>query len=205
MSLSDLIGQVLEVVVLDRSPVPVRLVDQLFAVLTHLLVIVPGLEPVPEHGHVELLEAGQIAVPAHHVDDRADLVHVLPQLVEPLEEQPFEVVEQLGALALEQLDVLARELEGGGLEVPVPGRRGEDEPEVDVDDVPLVVDQEVAVVPVLDLEDVGQDAVGGEGLGEPLLRVVYLLLVGVEVEVEQRGEVLGVLLLELVDGDAVGD
>ncbi len=49
------------------------------------------------------------------------------------------------------LHELGRELEGAGLEPQVLGRGGEYEPVVDVDEVALGVQEDVAVVTVLDL------------------------------------------------------
>jgi hypothetical protein len=46
----------------------------------------------------------------------------------------------------------------------------------DVDDVPLLVDHDVAVVAVLDAEQVGDEGVGGQALGEVALRRLELLL-----------------------------
>ena len=64
------------------------------------------------------------------------------------------------------LHKLWRELEGTGLEPQILGRGREYEPVVDVDEVALAVEQDVAVVPVLDLHQVGHDAVGGAALHE---------------------------------------
>lgn len=175
-SLCDLVGEVLEVIILDSSPVPVGLMDQLLAVLLHLLITVPSFKPVAEHVHVELLETGEVTVTTHHVHDSADLIHVFPQLIEPLEEQPLKVIKQLRPLSFQQLYILPCEFERGGLEVPVPRRTGKDEPEVNVHNVTLVIDEEVPVVAILDLEDVGEDAVPSQRLNEPLLRSVHLLL-----------------------------
>ena len=60
-----------------------------------------------------------------------------------------------------------KEFELGLLELHVAARRNvEDEAEIDVDEVAEVVDEDVAVVPVLDLEQVGNDRVRRHRLDE---------------------------------------
>lgn len=164
-----------------------------------------SLEPVSKNVEVELLEAGQIGVPTHHVDNVTDLVHMLLQLVEPLEEQLLEVAIEFGILPLQQLHVLSSEFEGGRLEIPTSWGDAEDKPEVDVHDVALIVDKDIAVVAILNLQDVRKDAVGCQRLCELPLGLVHLESINALVEVIQRNKGLSVLLLQLVQGDPVGD
>ena len=77
--------------------------------------------------------------------------------VEALPEQLPELAVRRAVEPAEDLDVLERELERGGLEADVAGRVGEHEPEVDVDEVPVAVEEDVAVVSILDLEEVGDN------------------------------------------------
>ena len=94
--------------------------------------------------------------------------------------------------AAEDLDVLERELEGRGLEADVAGRVGEHEAEVDVDEVPVAVEEDVAVVPVLDLQQVRHERVARERLGEVALRPCELggrrIAIGLRQVVSPRGK-----------------
>lgn len=87
----------------------------------------------------------------------------------------LEVAEELRVvalgIALHHLQKLPSELEGRGLEVDAPGGVGQHEAEVDVDDMPRIIQQQVAVVPVLDLEQVGDEAVPGHALHKRILGV----------------------------------
>ena len=65
--------------------------------------------------------------------------------------------------------------EGGRLEAEVLRRAGEHEAVVDVYEMALVVEQDVAVVAVFDLEQVAGDRVAGAALDKVLLRGQELL------------------------------
>lgn len=84
---------------------------------------------------------------------------MLPCGLEPFLEQPFELLERLAVDPAEHLDVLERELEGCGLEADVARRIRQHKAEVDVDEVAVAVNQDVAVMSILDLEQVGDDGV----------------------------------------------
>ena len=109
----------------------------------------PSLHGFP----VKLLEALHLAQ-FHHSHGFHDLVLVFLDKFEAQEEEESEVLEDVRVLALHQLDVILSHLEGCPLEVHVPGRARQHEAEVDVDDVPGCVDQDVVVVPVFYLEQV---------------------------------------------------
>lgn len=64
----------------------------------------------------------------------------------------------------------------------------EQETEVDVDDVSIAVDHDVAVVTVLDLEDVAGDGVGGHGLNEVHARLLEWDCVDTTVLVDEEAE-----------------
>ena len=88
-----------------------------------------------------------------------DPVAMLPRRLEPLLKQPPELPIRIRLHPAEHLDVLERELERCSLEPDVARRVREHEPEVDVDEVPVAIEENVAVVSVLDLEEVGDDRV----------------------------------------------
>ena len=87
---------------------------------------------------------------------------MLPDGLVASEEVLPEVTEQGGALAAEHIDVVLQELEGDGL---LELHRatwgvGEEEPKVNVEDVAsALVDEDVAVVPVLHLKNIGDEGV----------------------------------------------
>ncbi|KAJ8525159.1 hypothetical protein ON010_g15956 [Phytophthora cinnamomi] len=75
--------------------------------------------------------------------------------------QSPEVAERRTARTAHQLNELVRELERCPLEVPVAARAvGEQEAKVDVDHMTVRVHQDVAVVAILDLENVADDRIG---------------------------------------------
>lgn len=59
----------------------------------------------------------------------------------------------------QHLNVLRRELEGSRLKPDVPWRIGKHEAKIYVDEVAVAVDEDVAVVSILDLEKIGDDGV----------------------------------------------
>ena len=66
--------------------------------------------------------------------------------------QYFEVCEHVAVHAAHHGHELGGELEGGALEAEVLGRAGEDEAVVDVDEVTLAVQEDIAVVTILHLD-----------------------------------------------------
>jgi hypothetical protein len=74
-------------------------------------------------------------------------VRVLPRGDESLEHEDLEVLEHVRPESAHDSHKLLRELEGGALEAEVLGGGREDEPKVNVDEVALVVEQNVTVVP----------------------------------------------------------
>ena len=66
--------------------------------------------------------------------------------------QYFEVCEHVAVHAAHHGHELGGELEGGALEAEVLGRAGEDEAVVDVDEVTLAVQEDIAVMTILHLE-----------------------------------------------------
>jgi hypothetical protein len=103
---------------------------------------------------VVLDETLHVGTVRHDFDSLHDLALVLADELEREEEEEFEVREDVGVLALHEFEVVLGELEGRLFEAEVAGGTAEDEGEVDVDEVSAVVDQDVVVVPVLDLEEI---------------------------------------------------
>lgn len=74
-------------------------------------------------------------------------------------EQPFEFPERVAIYAAKYFDIVKRELERCGLKPDVARRVGQHEPEVDMNEVPVAVEENVAVMPVFDLQEVCDDGV----------------------------------------------
>ena len=120
-----------------------------------------------------------LSVQLHHFDQAQDAVRVLPAGQEGLDAQDFEVVEELRAfpvrIAVHHLKELSRELKRGGLEIDASRGVGQHEPEVYVHHVALLVQQDVAIVPVLDLQEVADDAIARHALNKVAFRRVVRL------------------------------
>ena len=104
-------------------------------------------------------EAGQVAAGAleRALDEREDLGCLLARGQEALDHEVAEAREGGRARAAHQLDVLRRQLERRRLEVDVTaGRVGQQKAEVDVDDVAVGVEHDVAVVSIFHVQRVAQ-------------------------------------------------
>lgn len=82
-----------------------------------------------------------------------------------------ELLEVVGVDPVEHLDMFAEQLERA---VPLKfndpsGHVGEEEPEIDMEHLPVPVQQDVAVVTILGLDDVHHQRIGGQTLHEVLL------------------------------------
>ena len=110
------------------------------------------------------LEAGQAAV-EHGEDHVREMVGVAARGEKGLDGELFEPAKglRLGRAAHDG-DHLGRELEGGALEADAAGGDVKAEAKVNVQDVAGVVNHDVAVVPVLELQQVADHAVGGHAL-----------------------------------------
>lgn len=123
-----------------------------------------------DYGQVEEACRKRVGTVLHDLHDLQNLLHVLPGCDQTLKHQHLVVDEHVavwtshhlrahtlvrpGAITganthahVTHVHKLRRQLEGGGFEAEVPGRAGQDEAEVDVDDVALGVQQDVPVVP----------------------------------------------------------
>lgn len=76
---------------------------------------------------------------AHHLDDVYDLVAVLPGRDEAAQDQDLEVLEHVRVLAVHDFHELRRQLKWRTLESQILGRDRENEPKVNMYDVPRTV------------------------------------------------------------------
>lgn len=86
---------------------------------------------------------------AHNLHQGDDLLMVFAGSQHPLQKEDLEIGEHVRRLAAHHLHQLRRQLEGRRLEAKVTWRGGEHEAEVDVYDVSLVVQENVAIVSVI--------------------------------------------------------
>mmetsp|Transcript_42215 Transcript_42215/g.123609 ORF Transcript_42215/g.123609 Transcript_42215/m.123609 type:complete len:310 (+) Transcript_42215:3-932(+) len=197
--LQDAEAALLVAIVGARPPVVERLGDERIGEARVRVLAHRRLEALRHRfdGRLARTEARQRAA---HTDVRGahgsqQLVLVSSRLEEASHHERAEVGEPGRAGPSHHLDPLRGELEGGGLEAHVLARRvGEEEAKVDVDEGAVGVQQDVAVVPVLDLQQVAYDRVGRERLHKVAPRAV-----------EGRGVRAAVAPLEeLGEGVAVG-
>lgn len=98
----------------------------------------------------------------HEFHHRDNSVAVFPRSLKSLVEQSSEFPQRLAVRPAQYLDVLQGQLERRGLEPDVPRRVGQHEPKVNVDQVTVAVQQDVAVMAVFDLEEIGDHGVPGQ-------------------------------------------
>lgn len=115
---------------------------------------------------VEFDEALHALALYHHHYQLNYLLLVFAQVLQTEEEQQLEVFEDVGIFALHQLYVVLGELERGSFEVHVAWRAGKHKAEVDVNDVSIHINQDVVVMPVLDVKEVLDEAVTCQTLDE---------------------------------------
>ena len=140
-----------------------------------LLLCQIEMESISQRAHntstVALLKTGHLRAQLHDLHNGHELVHVFARGQESAQHQNLEVGEHVALDAAHHLGELVRHLEGGWLEAQVLGRTRQHEAVVDVDEVAVVVEEYVAVVAILDLEQVAGDRVAGAGGHEVLLGV----------------------------------
>lgn len=96
-------------------------------------------------------ETRQCTIVLHELDDRDDTVAVLACSLETLAKEATELSEWRATQSAEYVDVLERQLKRRGFETHIAWAVREHETEVDVYEVTFSVEQDIAVVPVLDL------------------------------------------------------
>ena len=117
---------------------------------------------------VEVLEVDQVRV-LHQLDGGGDFVEVELEDIEGVDQKPAEVEKEFAVGSADDFQVVVGELEGRVFELDSAGSELQVEPEVDVDQVPFRVDQNVLVVTVFELEQVRNQRVARQRLGELLL------------------------------------
>ena len=93
---------------------------------------------------------------ARHTDDP---VAVLARRLEALTKELPELQKRRALYATQDIYILHGQFEWRGLEAQVPRRVRKHEAEVDVHDMAFAVDEDVPVMPVLDLEEVRDEGV----------------------------------------------
>ena len=84
---------------------------------------------------------------------------MLARSLEAFFEQPLELLDRFAVDASEDLDVFQRQFERRSLEADVPRRVGKHEAKIDVYQVTVTVKEDVSVMAILNLKEVGDDGV----------------------------------------------
>ena len=96
-------------------------------------------------------------------------ITMLPRRLEPFLEQLLKLPKRRRLDPSQHFNILQREFERGGLESDISRRVGKHETKIDVDEMSVAVEEDVAVVSVFDLEEVGDEGVACEGFGKVAL------------------------------------
>ena len=103
---------------------------------------------------VVFMEAFHVLAVGHHLHPFHYLPLVVSYELQCEEEEVLEVEEYVRLGALHQLEVVFGQFEGSLLESKIAGRTAEDEAKINVDNMAVVINQDIIVVPVLDLEKI---------------------------------------------------
>jgi hypothetical protein len=87
---------------------------------------------------------------SHHDNTFHDLFFVLSDEFETEKEQQFKVFENVRLSSFHQFHVIGSELKWRLLKPHISGRRGQDEGEINMNDVAISVYENIIVMPVLD-------------------------------------------------------
>ena len=96
-------------------------------------------------------------------------ITMFPRRLKPFLEQLLKLPKRSGLDPSKHFNILQREFERGGLESDISRRVGKHETKIDVDEVSIAVEEDVAVVSGFDLEEVGDEGVACEGFGKVAL------------------------------------
>ncbi len=103
---------------------------------------------------------------SHHDDAFHDLFFVLSDEFETEKEQQLKVFENVRLSSFHQLHVVGSELKWRLLKPHISWRRGQDEGEINMNDVAISVNENIIVVPVLDWKQVLDKTVASQALNE---------------------------------------
>ena len=146
------------------------------------------------------LETGQVVLAhQHHLDEDDDLLGVGLQGAETTSHPRAEVPERIGFHATHHVQHLLGQLEWRCFKFdPLAWRIAQKEAKVNVEHMTLDINENVFIVPVLDLQNVADEAVGAEGVREVFNCCLVLLgpgLAELTVEVIDDGWVWSTSLL----------
>lgn len=100
------------------------------------------------------------------------MVYLLAQLQEALSDQNLEIAVDFGRGRIHELELFVGELERTALEVDATGGAVDHEAKVNVHDMSLAVDQDVAIVTVFDVQNLCHQGVGCQALNEGFAALV---------------------------------
>ena len=113
---------------------------------------------------------------SHDVNQYKEVIQVSLHLVEATDHQAFEVFVHLTVIASQQVNVFFCQLKGRGLEVHATRGGLKHEAEINVDEVPLRINEDVPIVPVLHIEQVVEERVPGQTLREIFLCLIEVVV-----------------------------
>jgi hypothetical protein len=166
--IQDAVAHVLELVVLSRAPRVERTRDQRLGVCDALAlreIHCKSLFERVNHG-LTSLQTGQTRARQHNLDQGHDALLMFAHLEEALDKYGLEVAEGGTLRPAHQINVLARQFERRRFEVESTGRVPQHEAVVDVDQMSLLVEHDVAVVTVFDLQQVAHDGIARQAVHE---------------------------------------
>ena len=99
---------------------------------------------------------------------------MLSRRLKPFLEQLLKLPKRRRLDPSQHFNILQREFERGSLEPNISRRVGKHETKIDMDEMSVAVEEDVAVVPVFDLEEVGDERVSCERLCKVALRADVL-------------------------------
>ena len=87
---------------------------------------------------------------------------MLTSVSEASAHESLELIVSVAVHATEDINVVAREFEGGCLEADSTGRQAQDEAKVDVNEMPFGIHENIAIMTVFDLQEVRDDSIASE-------------------------------------------
>ena len=150
----DVIGEPLIHIVMAGCIAVDRLLHNSLHTAHKLLISESLVETTGKCLPVVFMEAFHVLAVGHHLHPLHYLPLVVSYKLQCEEEKVLEVEEYVRLGALHQLEVVFGQFEGSLLESKIAGRTAEDEAKINVDNMAVVINQDIIVVPVLDLEKI---------------------------------------------------
>ena len=111
------------------------------------------LEPVSKLSSsvIACRKAGQVRIALHKLDQEDESLGVFSDVTKTLAHKGFELIVAITVHTAKNIDVVARKFERRGFEADAARRQAKDKSKVDMNQVALCIDENIAVVAVFDL------------------------------------------------------